>query len=277
VDNDWGLLMGTTTEETQTPAGESAPPRASTEVGQRIAAILDAAEASAEKIRGDARSEATQIVRQAHERAANRMEELTREPERIRDEAARDADATRASAEAYASETRAAADGYSTETRGAADTYAAETRAAADTDAKQLRQDAESDVRKIEDEGRRRQKELADQTRRLAEVRDEAVGKVREAIGGLRGAADTLEHETLPAVGIEPGAAAPEARGLARLLRRDAAPVVNGNGADPDDATPADDLYAQAKQLGIRGRSKMSRAELEQAVVAASAASEESS
>jgi hypothetical protein len=267
--------MGTTTEEKEPPAEESASPRASTEVGQRIAAILDAAEASAEKIRGDARTEATEIVRQAHERAATRMEELTREPERIRDEAAQAADATRAAADAYSSETRAAADGYSVETRAAADTYAAQTRAAADADARQLRQDAESDVRKIEEEGRRRQKELADQTRRLAEVRDEAVGKVREAIGGLRGAADTLEHETLPAVGIEPGVPA-ETRGLARLLRRDAGPLANGNGAVADDVTPADDLYARAKQLGIRGRSKMSRAELEQAVVAASSTSEES-
>jgi vacuolar-type H+-ATPase subunit E/Vma4 len=274
-----------TVREISPEPDETTRPRAATEVGQRIAGILDAAEASAEKIRSSARAEAAQILHQAHERAAARMEELTLEPERIRDEAARQADAVRAAADAYAAETRDAADAYSSkvgasadtysdETHASADDYAEETRRAADETARQLRQDAEADVRKIEEDGRRLQKELADQTRQLVAVRDQAAVRVRAAIGGLRGAADELETETLAAAGIDVGEPEAAARVLTRLFRREApvnAPSASAVHAAPS-PSPSDDLYDRAKELGIRGRSKMNRAELEAAVHAASAA-----
>src|SRR5918911_913051 len=53
------------------------------------------------------------------------------------------------------------------------------------------------------------------------------------------------------------------ARPWSRLFKRETPPVVlNGDGAHVEDAeSPSDDLYERAKELGIRGRSKMSRDE----------------
>src|SRR5919197_1120235 len=63
------------------------------EIGERIAAIPDAAEGSAERIRAEARAEAAEILHRAHERAAARVAELTHEANedvrRIEDEGRR--------------------------------------------------------------------------------------------------------------------------------------------------------------------------------------------
>lgn len=246
-------------EETEAPEA----PLASTEVGQRIAAILDAAEASAEGIRAAARAEAAEIMRQTHERSAVRAVELTREPERLRDEAARASDEVRTEADAYAAQTRSAAKAE-----------AQELVAAAEREAQSLRQAAQDDVRRIEEEGRRRQQELGLEIRELTQVRGDAIDNIRVAVGGLRGAADRLESQ-LPATG-EPSEADLSqngaGRGWARLLRRES----NGHGPSlhvvdaATAASPSDDLYERAKELGIRGRSKMSKAELEDAVRSAS-------
>ena len=237
-------------EETGTPEEHVTTPRAADEIGARITAILDAAEASAEKIRTEARAEAAQIVHQAHERAAARVEELTREPERLRDEAARESDEVRALANAYAEETRSKAD-----------VEAADLVAAAQREAQELRRDANDDVQRNEDEGRRRQDELNAQIRELSGVRDEAIEHIRAAAGGLRSAAERLETQVLPAAG-GPAPEPPPARGWSKLLRRgpEASPSNDGS------RVPSDDLYERAKELGIRGRSKMTRAELEEAV-----------
>src|SRR5690242_2780377 len=66
-------------------------PPASGDISGRIAAILDTAEEEAEKIRERARAEASTIIRAAHSSAAERVDELTREPERLRNEAEREA------------------------------------------------------------------------------------------------------------------------------------------------------------------------------------------
>jgi vacuolar-type H+-ATPase subunit E/Vma4 len=164
-------------------AGEAAPV-ASSEFVERIAAILDGAEASAERIRSEARNEAAQVLREAHARAAQRAVELTAEPERIRDEVAR-----------AAAETRAQADEYATETRAAADAEAGQILASAQAEADALRQAAQDEVRRMVDEGRRQQDELAAQVRDLARMREGAIEDVRAVIAGMRSAADQLERD----------------------------------------------------------------------------------
>ena len=236
------------------------------EIGERIAAILDAAEDSAERIRAEARAEAAEILHRAHERAAARVAELTHEPERLRDDAARVADETRAAAEAYSVETRTAADSYSADTRRTADEQARELVAAAQREVDSLRHEANEDVRRIEDEGRRRQEEMDAQLREVTRTRDSAIDNVRAAVAGLRDAAEQLETQVLPAAGGPTPPAPPPApsRGWSRLLRREAAqPAPAAVASVP---TPTDDLYARAKELGIRGRSKMTREELEEAI-----------
>jgi hypothetical protein len=225
------------------------------EIGDRIAAILNAAEEAAERIRTTARDEAAGILRHAHETAAHRVEELTREPERLRDEAAQ-----------AAHRTREEADAYSSDTRSDADRVARETVAQAQAEAEELRRAAHADVREIEEHGRRRQQEIAAEIKELSELRDDTARRVQDAVAGLRGAASTLEERVLPFVDAQAAEALerPAAGILGRLRRREtpeAPPVVETNGA-----TAADDLYERAKELGIRGRSKMSREELEEAV-----------
>ena len=223
-------------------AGETGTTVAANEVGDRIAAILDAAESSAERIRATARDEAADIIRHAHAEAANRVAELTREPPRLRDEAARAADETRAAAEEHAQ--KLVAD--------------------AKREAHELRTSAEDDVRRIETEGRRRADELNEEIRRLSEIRDGAAGDVRAVVDGLRATADRLHEQVLPHV--DAAVADRDAPGWRRLLRRDSnGPIALGSEASAD-GSPADDLYQRAQALGIRGRSKMTRRELEEAV-----------
>jgi hypothetical protein len=175
-------------EGTVSAAAAEAAPFAPSEIGERIAAILDAAEASAERIRSDARNEAAQILREAHERAARRALELTAEPERLRDEAARAAVATRSQADADAGRLVSAAQ--------------------ADADA--LRRAARDDVRRIEDE-----------VRELERVRDGALENVRAVIAGMRSAADRLEQHELAGAAVRPEESAEDSGGgLGRLLRR---------------------------------------------------------
>ena len=61
--------------------------KAFTEVGERVAGVLRAAEDAAEQIRADARSEAAAVVERAHEDAAARIQELTRAAEQTRADA----------------------------------------------------------------------------------------------------------------------------------------------------------------------------------------------
>jgi hypothetical protein len=195
-------------------------------VGERIVAILNEAEQTADRIREEARAEASAIIREAHERAAGRVEELTREPERIKAEAVSEADRIRADAEAYSADSR---------------------------------RKAEDAVRAIEDDGRAKQRDIAAQIRALEGVRAEAMDAVRTLAAGQRDAAARLEGAARM---VAPEAAeARPATGLRRLFARpqNGASATNG-------ALPSDDLQDRARELNIRGRTKMSRDELEDAV-----------
>jgi vacuolar-type H+-ATPase subunit H len=88
----------------------AAPSSPSAEVGGRVAAILDAAEQAAEEIRAEARKQGAELIHQAEEAVAARIQELTREAERIREEAAAEARDIRLAVEAYAKSRRRDAD-----------------------------------------------------------------------------------------------------------------------------------------------------------------------
>ena len=78
---------------------ESAPPDV-TELGDRVAAVLRAAEEAAEQIRTDAQAAAEQVRRQAEQEAKARLEDSRREAVRVLSDAETQARASREAAEA---------------------------------------------------------------------------------------------------------------------------------------------------------------------------------
>src|SRR5438552_2238490 len=92
-------------EETRAvPEERDSPSRV--DVGSKVNAIIEAAEAAAEEIGQDARREASGLMRKAEQDAAARIEELTREASRLR-----------AEADQYARDISEAADSYGTQHR----------------------------------------------------------------------------------------------------------------------------------------------------------------
>lgn len=208
-------------EEAETTPAEAA---GATEIGSRIAAILDAAESSAERIRSDAQTEAAEILRRAHAEGAARVGELTREPQRLRDEAASDAERTRKAGE---DQSRAAI-------------------GKAERDALSIKSAAEAEAHRIDTEGQRRVQELAREAETLVHVREGAARDVREAIRTLRQISDQLELQLLARVGTS-AIESVEPNRWRRRLRRDTASVDRALLAG---GTPSDDMHARAKELG---------------------------
>ena len=80
------------------------------DIGTKVNAIIQAAEAAAEEISRNARRKADEILEQAEQKAAARIEELTREATLLREEA-----------DQYARDMREAADSYGTQHRRSAE------------------------------------------------------------------------------------------------------------------------------------------------------------
>jgi vacuolar-type H+-ATPase subunit E/Vma4 len=179
---------------------EAAAPAGDSDLSRRIAAILDSAEAEAERIRERAQAEAASIVRAAHASAAERIDELTREPERIKDEAARRADELVRNAQADAS--RAIAD---------ADQQARETIHQSEQHADTQRRETERAVAEMEAAMEQRKRQLKDEIRSLAELRGQASGSVAQVVTALEGAASELNRKlgSIPNVSAEADPAAP--------------------------------------------------------------------
>lgn len=232
------------------------------EVTDRIATLLNDAEDAAEQIRADARKSATRILREAEERAVARVEELTGEPERLRNVA-----------EDYSRDTRREADAYSDRTRLDADDYARETRAEAQRDAEGMRLAAEELFARIEEAGRARQEEIRAETRGLEAGRAEVVAGLGKTLKGLQKASGQLEHLIVSAVPHEAPAPEPDRGGWLGIRRRRGDENGTGEGVYEtlrqsvvEQAEPREDerreLYRQAQELGIKGRSRMSKDEL---------------
>lgn len=238
------------------------------DVTDRIATLLNDAEDAAEQIRADARKSATRILREAEERALARVEELTGEPERLRNVA-----------DEYSRETRATADDYSERLRRAADEQARQTRAEVQREAEAMRASAEELVARIEEAGRTRHDEIRAETRNLEAGRAHVVDGLGKTLRGLQKVTTQLENLIGSATPAEERAAEePEAKGGWLGMRRRKSES-NGDGGGVyealkqgiDDRTPPREderreLYRQAQELGIKGRSRMTKEELMDAI-----------
>jgi hypothetical protein len=196
------------------------------------------------------------MLQEAELKGRARVEELTGVPERLLVEA-----------EQYSEQTRTEADRYAEEQRRSADEQARETAAAAKRQADATRMAAEERVREIEEAGRTRHEELREETRALEEGREQLVAGLERTLKGLRKATGQLEHlirETAPTAETTLEGERPR---FGFLRRRDET-VYDALRPSAQNPNGRDELYEQAKELGIRGRSRMSREELEAAVEA---------
>lgn len=169
-----------TNDETTSAPDDATPGKTAlssyAEIGERVAGVLSAAEAAAERIRADARSEAEELV----------------------DHARREAEEVRAKTTAYDSDTRAAVESYATERRREADQQERKQLADAEVQARATREAAEEMARDIEEAARQRGQALREESRSVEE-------RLQRAVQGLRRMTEQLEEllgaSTVPSVG----------------------------------------------------------------------------
>lgn len=203
-------ILGAAASEAARPADGHAP---AGEISTRIAAILDSAEEEAEKIREQARAEASTIIRAAHASAAERIDELTREPERVLNEAEETArqllDTTRTEAADQVSQAERQATTLTRE----AEQHAAD-----------LKREAERAAAAMEAEMERRRRALKDELGTLGQLREQASVSVQEVVQVLQRTASDIDRRlgAIPASEAEQRSAAPEGgkTGLRLLSRR---------------------------------------------------------
>ena len=147
------------------------------ETGSRVAGVLNAAEEAAETIRDEARRHADEVLRQANADAATRVEDLTREAERVR-----------AEADDYARDIRAAVDSYGTQARREADEEARKLLSDAEEQARATREAAQAMANQIEEDVRRRHESLAREAKSLEERRQRVLDGLRDLAAQLQDA-----------------------------------------------------------------------------------------
>jgi hypothetical protein len=136
-------------------AGEAKDSRQShTDVGDRVAGVIRAAEELAEQIRSDVHQEAAQIKREAEDARGAAMRELASEQDELR-----------AAAEAHAAEIRRTGETYATEHRREAEAEATKLVGEAETQARAMREAAEQMAMRIETTALQRREELEERTR----------------------------------------------------------------------------------------------------------------
>jgi len=161
--------------EEVTPFAEA--PRQATahaDVGDAVAAVIRAAEEAAEKIRGEAQTQAREIVERSGADASARIEGLTREAER-----------TRSDAEEYARDVRTAVDGYGTQQRRDAEEEARQILADAEEQARATREAAQEMAQQIDAEAHSRHERLREEIRSLEERRSRILHDLRELAAQL--------------------------------------------------------------------------------------------
>jgi cell division septum initiation protein DivIVA len=112
---------------------EDTPAHGSAGVGARVTSILEAAEQAAEQIRSDALREAAETMKRAEADAEARIQELTREADRVR-----------AEADDYARDIRQAVDSYGTQARREAEEEARALMQSAEDQSRSIRENAEA-------------------------------------------------------------------------------------------------------------------------------------
>jgi hypothetical protein len=198
--------MSVTGQPQDQPRVETTPAaNGSTEVGAGVSAILAAAEQAAEEIRADARKRAAELIHEAEEAVAARIQDLTRQGEKLREEAEAEARDLRLAVEAYGKSRRREADSEATHVVAKAEGRAKEILAEADKRADALaaeltsrRQELQRDVERLESlrvQVLRQLRELGSQiaqATRLAAPNEQASGegKPEEAQEGIERALD---------------------------------------------------------------------------------------
>jgi hypothetical protein len=142
------------------------------------------------------------------------------------------------------------------------------TRARAEEEARAHEAQATANVRAIEEGGRARKAQLSAEIDALVRERHAAVERLRDVLKDLASLGGRLEHVVADAAPDEPPGRLSKLLGrgpeetMYETLKASVTESSRGNGA----TGKQDPLYAEAKRLGIRGRSTMSRSELVEAV-----------
>jgi len=156
---------------------EEKPANGSRDVGSRVTGILEAAEQAAEQIRSDALREAHDTMRRAEADAQVRIEELTREAERVR-----------AEADDYARDIRQAVDSYGTQARREAEDEGRQTLTAAENEARAVREAAQAMAEQIQADARKRHETLHREAKALEERRQRVLDGLRDLAAQLQDA-----------------------------------------------------------------------------------------
>jgi vacuolar-type H+-ATPase subunit H len=177
--------MGDRPEEARAFADmpREAPPRA--DIGEKVNAIVAAAETAADEIRRDAEKRAADILEQAEAKAAERIEALTREASEARTEA-----------EQYARDMREAADSYGTQHRRSAEEEALRVVSEAENSARERRESAERKAEQIERDIGQRHATLKREARMLEERKQRVLDSLRDLSAQLQDA--LVEPERAP-------------------------------------------------------------------------------
>lgn len=157
------------------------------DVGNRVAAILKAAEDAAEAIRSEAGAQVEDRLRRAEGEAAAHIQQLSSEATRLRGEA-----------EDYASDIRLAVDSYAEQHRREAEEEGRAIVAEAESQARAMRETAEDMARQIAGDAQRRAEELRQELRLLEDRRERALQSLRDVAAQLE---DVLVRPRAP----EPG------------------------------------------------------------------------
>jgi cell division septum initiation protein DivIVA len=147
------------------------------DIGDKVNAIIKAAEAAAEEIAQTARREADEVLHQAEQQAAARIEELTRE-----------AVGSRAEADQYARDMREAADSYGTQHRRSAEEEARRLLADSEERAKVLLETAQLKAEQIDRDVGERHETLRREARMLEARRQRVLESLRDLAAQLQDA-----------------------------------------------------------------------------------------
>jgi peptidoglycan DL-endopeptidase RipA len=164
-------------EEEQAVIEEAGGSASHADVGGKVNAIIQAAEAAAEEMGARARRDADQIMKNAEKRAASRIEELTR-------------DATKAKTEAdqYARDITDAADSYGTQHRRTTEEEARTLLADAEKRAKEMLDGAEKKADEIERDVVQRHETLQREMKMLEERKQRVLESLRDLAAQLQDA-----------------------------------------------------------------------------------------
>jgi hypothetical protein len=178
-------------EESEVKSPEQETPAASrdfSQLGDRVAAVLQAAEEAAEQIRTDATTAAEQMTREAKQESTSLLESAKNEAQRVRVEADREAKNTREAVESYATNHRREAEERAAKMLSEAESQARASREAAEAMAKQIEERAHT----LGEEVREQERMIRGRMQRyLAALRDVSA-QIEEVIGETERAEPTL-------------------------------------------------------------------------------------